>query len=252
MATKPKQDADTFVAPHERQQIRSEAAQLVAEGLELSKRGVVMQGQGLLLGQTTYSLDEQDKFQAWATKQTKRDWETCRSMMAIAKAQQTLPRKADREKAASLTFEQGQVLASVPAEDRVEWLSAIQSDTTPTEARAVRDAITDGKLSEEDRKAKAEAKAKRDAKTAADKTKAIVDDIRDVVLKAESDGDIRRAMALGASLVNGPGRTGEKVAEAIAAIFLAQDQAQAKIDEALGKAEARGEAKAKAASKPSK
>ena len=242
MAPKTDTTQDTTLAIHERKAKRTECAAAIREGLELEVRGALMVGRGLNDGQDTFLAAELDEFWTWATTVTRKSKKTCQSYMAVAAANSSLTTKAAADKAATFTFEQGQVLASTPTELRKEFVKRMTKDTTPTDARELRDSLVAETLTDEDKKAaekKAAEKKTREREQAAEKTTKLADDIRTGVKKAVQSGDIWKAMSFAAQLVNG-GRTGEQVSEAIVRIqsdVAATERAIAEKAEKLAKAE---------------
>ena len=234
MSTKTKNTQDTeHVAIHERLNERKVAAATIREGLELEKRGALMVGEGLVKGEGTFTAGETKELQTWATSVTRKSWKTCLSYIAIAKANASLTTKTEKEKAAAFTFEQGQVLASVPAEHRKAFVKKVARDATPDDARKVRDAIVQAAMSDDEKKAaraKERERETREREQAAEKTVKLADDIRKGVKAAVRKGDVWAAMTFAAMLVNG-GRTGEQVAEAIRRVQLDTEAAQRAVAE---------------------
>lgn len=163
----------------QQQQERSAAASDVREGVEMQARGCLIAGRGLLRGAATFTGDDSAGFREWATKVSRKSWKTCESYIAVAKAHGTLTTKADRAKAEGLTFELQQVLASTPADDRKAWLGSITKDTTPEDAREVRDELKASKLTPAEKKERDKQKKEREKKGKAEKTEAAKDATRD-------------------------------------------------------------------------
>lgn len=151
---------------------RTASAGQVREGVAMQARGALLAGQGLIRGGATFTGDDAEGFRTWATMVSRKSWKTCESYIAIAKAHASLSTKADRTKAESLTFEQLQVLASTPADDRKTLLGEITTTTTPEEAREIRDNLKAAKLTPAEKKEREKAKKERAKQQAADKTQA--------------------------------------------------------------------------------
>lgn len=220
MSAKTKNDpaaSDQFVAMHEKKELRAEASRVVAEGVKLENAGRLMIGQGLVMAESTYTASKEDReaFKTWAVSVTHRSWKTCESYMAVAVAAESFGTKAEKEKAANLTFELGQVIAATPKENRREVLRRISNKTTtPTEAREIRDEVAASLLSDEERKSSEKEKATREKEKAAEKTARLIEDIAAEVKKAARKADPFAAMADAVLLVSG-GRKAEDVAAAI-------------------------------------
>jgi hypothetical protein len=158
---------------------RTAAAAKTRQGITMQAAGCLLAGQGLIEGGATFTGDDAAGFRAWAVSVSRKSWKTCESYIAVAKAHGSLTTKADRTKAEGLTFEQLQVLASTPQDDRKEFLAGITKDTTPEDARAQRDALKESRLSPAEKKEREKARKEREKKGKAEKTEAAKDATRD-------------------------------------------------------------------------
>ena len=168
--------ADTVTVPKaatpQLEKDRTAAASQVREGITMQAAGCLLAGQGLIAGGATFTGDDAAGFRAWAVQVSRKSWKTCESYIAVAKAHGSLTTKKDKDKAAGFTFEQLQVLASTPAEDRKQFLAGITKDTTPEDARAMRDELKESRLSPAEKKERETKRKEREKAGKAEKTEA--------------------------------------------------------------------------------
>jgi len=76
--------------------IRSECSREIGAALKDEARAALRIGVALNLASSTFTVEEREAWQAWATSVTRKSWKTCQSYMAVAKTHGKLTRQADR------------------------------------------------------------------------------------------------------------------------------------------------------------
>jgi len=170
--------------------IRSECSREIGAALKDEARAALRIGVALNLASSTFTVEEREAWQAWATSVTRKSWKTCQSYMAVAKTHGKLTRQADRRKTEAWTFEAQQALAATGEDDLRDVISQVHStNPTPEEVREIRESVKLAKLDPAEAAEAAKAKAKRERETAASKTEELATSLKPMLKKVRSDSE---------------------------------------------------------------
>ena len=196
------------------QQERTQAFNMVREGVAMQARGALLAGQGLIAAAPTFNVATETKeYQAWCVEASQKSWGTCQSYIAIAKAHASMTKK-QQDKVARFTFEGQQAFATVPQDDRAKVLAKVGTNPTPELVREVRDEVKLAKLTPEQQKEQKQQKETREREQAAERTEKLAADLKKSVRADIRKGDVVEAMVHAALLVSN-GRKPDDVADAI-------------------------------------
>lgn len=225
---------------------RAEYGRLTREAIADEKRAAITAGCYLNLAFAGFTAEElkSGKWDEWATGATRKSIKTVEAYMAIGKAY-TTSRKTEQKVISEWTMEALQAYAHTPEQDRPKVVAAVKaedSNPSPEVVRAARDIIRDEQLSDDERNTRAAAKAKREAKTAADKTEAAREAV-DMLIGRKTSLTPEQYLLIGVEVALAHGKYAE---DGVKSYFVQRAEAKRKADEKAAKAKRLAEAEAKA------